>query len=119
MGGAPAIPRQSSARLPRPGADLAYDVTGSGDGAAVLHAHGLLLSRAAEAQLGVVDWSALDRAGRRQVRYDARAHGQSSGRAEPDDYVWPALARDLLALADVIAPIAPSTAWGPRRERRP
>jgi 3-oxoadipate enol-lactonase len=96
-----------SMRLPRPGAALAYDSVGSGDRAPILHAHGMLLSRAAEARLDLVDWSPIAAAGRRHVRYDARAHGDSSGRPHPDDYLWPALAQDLLALAEAISPDRP------------
>ncbi len=88
----------SSMRLERPGAELGYDSVGPADGGPIVQAHGILLSRAAEARLELVDWSPLVAAGFHHVRYDARAHGESSGRPEPDDYLWPALARDLLAL---------------------
>src|SRR5437763_6760252 len=59
----------------------------------------MLLSRAAEDALGLQDWSALTR---RRVRYDARGHGTSTGRPVAEDYTWPNLADDLLAVADLI-----------------
>jgi pimeloyl-ACP methyl ester carboxylesterase len=89
--------------LRRPGADLAYQVDGAGP--VVGYSHGMLLSRATEDAMGLLDWSPLT--ARRLVRYDARAHGASTGRAEPGDYTWPNLAGDLLALADAVAPDGP------------
>jgi len=94
-------------RLERPGAVLAYDSLGGGDGAPVVQAHGMLLSRAAEARLDLIDWSPIVATGRRHVRYDARAHGESSGRPQPDDYQWPTLAQDLIALAEESSPGRP------------
>lgn len=81
----------------RPDADLAYEERGAG--ATVGYAHGILLSRAAEDAMDLYDWAPLTRQ-RRLVRYDARAHGASTGRAVAQDYVWPHLADDLLALVD-------------------
>jgi pimeloyl-ACP methyl ester carboxylesterase len=43
---------------------------------------------------------ALERGGHRVVLYDARGHGRSSPAPAPDDYGYPALAADLLALLD-------------------
>jgi pimeloyl-ACP methyl ester carboxylesterase len=97
----------SSMRLERPGAELAYDSVGPAEGPPIVQAHGMLLSRAAEARLELVDWSPLIAAGFHHVRYDARAHGESSGRPEPDDYLWPALARDFLALVAATSPERP------------
>jgi pimeloyl-ACP methyl ester carboxylesterase len=86
--------------LSRPGAELAYRIIG--DGPSLGYSHGLLLSRAAEDSLGLLN---LDRLGRQRklLRYDARAHGRSTGRREPQDYLWSNLADDLLAMTDLIA----------------
>lgn len=92
------------AELSRPHATLTYEVRG--DGPVLGYAHGMLLSRAGEDAMGVLDWSVLAQH-RRLVRYDARAHGQSTGRPVPDDYVWPELADDLLAVVDEVSPDAP------------
>ncbi|RKE62422.1 alpha-beta hydrolase superfamily lysophospholipase [Dietzia kunjamensis] len=83
----------------RPGGDgpaLARDVRG--DGLPVVQLHGLSSSRRRDEVFGL-DLTA-GRDGLRVVRYDARGHGESPGTADPDDYTWPALARDLLALLD-------------------
>jgi pimeloyl-ACP methyl ester carboxylesterase len=85
------------------GATLAYEVR-EGAGPAIVQLHGLSSSRGSEAAAGFFDWSPVADAGRRFVRYDARGHGRSTGRAEPDDYAWPRLADDLFALLDVVAP---------------
>jgi pimeloyl-ACP methyl ester carboxylesterase len=89
--------------LERPGATLSYELH---DGArpTVVQLHGLSSSRGSEAAAGFFDWSPVAAAGRRLVRYDARGHGRSTGRAEPADYAWPHLAEDLLALLDELAP---------------
>lgn len=89
--------------LERDGATLSYEVQ-EGDGPTVVQLHGLSSSRASEAAAGFFDWSPVHEAGRRLVRYDARGHGRSTGRAEPADYAWPNLAEDLLALLDAVAP---------------
>ena len=81
-------------------ARIAYDDLGAGP--LVVRLHGLTGSRAADDLTGAFDAGPLVRAGRRVVRYDARGHGSSSGRKVDDDYAWPNLARDLLALLDVL-----------------
>jgi pimeloyl-ACP methyl ester carboxylesterase len=40
--------------------------------------------------------------GYRLVRYDARGHGESGASADPEDYGYPSLAADQLALADAL-----------------
>ncbi|BAJ32034.1 MULTISPECIES: alpha/beta hydrolase [Kitasatospora] len=97
-------------RIERPHATLAYTVTG-GPGPLAVHAHGALSSRAHERRAGLFDWTGLDRA-RRLARYDARGHGESTGRPVPDDYRYAVLADDLLALCDHLSPDAPVTALG-------
>lgn len=91
-------------------ARLAYSLTGD-RGPARIVAHGLTSSRAADDEGGFMPFGALDPAVR-TLRYDARGHGESSGRLEPDDYRWSALADDLLALADLASPDAPVDALG-------
>jgi pimeloyl-ACP methyl ester carboxylesterase len=83
--------------LARTGADLAYEV--DGDGPFLGYSHGVLLSRAADESLGVLDIKALAKT-RRLLRYDARGHGRSTGRRLAGDYTWPSLADDLLAMAE-------------------
>ncbi|MEV0584618.1 alpha/beta fold hydrolase [Nonomuraea sp. NPDC050310] len=93
------------------GVRLAYDVRGQGP--LVLCAHGLTSSRAAEDASALLDHDHIAAAaGRTVARYDARGHGRSQGRPVPDDYRWPALAGDLLALADLLQPHAPVAGIG-------
>ncbi|MDQ8046684.1 MAG: alpha/beta hydrolase [Solirubrobacteraceae bacterium] len=82
-------------------AALDYDVAGD-DGPLVVQLHGLTSSRARDVQLGLD----LPRALRehRVLRYDARAHGRSTGSTNPVTYTWPRLAEDLLHLLDDVAP---------------
>ncbi|CAN5478457.1 alpha/beta hydrolase [soil metagenome] len=86
--------------FPAQHADIAYDVTG--DGPPVVQLHGLTSSRARDAQLGV-DLCRHVR-GHRMIRYDARGHGRSTGRPQPRDYTWSALAADLQSLLDHESP---------------
>lgn len=82
-----------------PGGDghaLARDRRGTG--LPVVQLHGLSSSRRRDEVFGL-DLTA-GRDGLQVVRYDARGHGESPGTTDPDDYTWPALARDLLALLD-------------------
>lgn len=90
------------------GATLDYDLAGSGP--LVVQAHGMMSSREADARYGF-DLTGL-RSGHTLLRYDARGHGSSTGRAEPGDYTWPALATDLLALLDHLAGPEPVDAVG-------
>ena len=83
------------------GAALDYDITGDA-GPLVVQLHGLTSSRERDAQLGLDLGRALR--GHRVLRYDARAHGSSAGTPREADYGWDALAKDLLALLDRIAP---------------
>lgn len=78
-----------------------YEITGT-RGPLVVQLHGLTSSRERDRQLGLD----LPRALRdhRVLRYDARAHGRSTGTAEPSTYMWPHLADDLLQLLDDVAP---------------
>jgi pimeloyl-ACP methyl ester carboxylesterase len=89
----------SDSLLSRPGADLAWDASGTGP--VVGYSHGLFQSRAAEDSLGLLDWSPLTRE-RRLVRYDARGHGRSTGEPDEGHYRWPFLAGDLIAMADEV-----------------
>ena len=67
--------------------------------------HGLSSSRRRDELFGL-DLTA-GRPGLQVLRYDARGHGDSTGSADPGDYTWPALAHDLLALADEVFPNRP------------
>ncbi|MGB3859305.1 MAG: alpha/beta hydrolase [Ornithinimicrobium sp.] len=81
-------------------ATLDYDVSGAGP--TIIALHGLTSSRARDAGLGL-DLSC--RASEnRVIRYDARGHGASSGDDDARSYTWSALALDLLALMDAVAP---------------
>jgi 3-oxoadipate enol-lactonase len=83
------------------GARLRYDVVGD-DGPLVVQLHGLTSSRERDAQLGLDLGRALR--GHRILRFDARAHGGSSGTDVEMHYGWDELARDLLDLLDRVAP---------------
>lgn len=82
-------------------AALDYDVRGD-SGPLVVQLHGLTSSRLRDASMGL-DLPQYLR-GCRVLRYDARGHGASTGTERPEDYVWPRLAGDLLALLDHVAP---------------
>lgn len=83
------------------GARLRYDVVGE-EGPLVVQLHGLTSSRERDAQLGLDLGRALR--GHRILRFDARAHGGSSGTADQAHYGWDQLALDLLDLLDRVAP---------------
>ncbi len=80
-----------------PGADLDVELSDEG-GHAVVQLHGLTSSRSRDRLLDLDLGRGLN--GTRLLRYDARGHGRSSGRAEPTDYRWENLADDLLRLLD-------------------
>ncbi|MDH2442382.1 alpha/beta fold hydrolase [Amnibacterium sp. CER49] len=92
-------------------ARLAYSLEGGDRGRMLVALHGLTSSRAVE-EAGPFRWSALASPDRRLLRYDARAHGRSTGRLEADDYRWDALAQDLFALLDEVAATGPIDALG-------
>ena len=81
------------------GIDLA--VRESGEGLPFLWGHGLLGSAAQEDDAALLTWAELAETVR-LIRYDARGHGNSEATLAPDDYRWPELARDMLALADAL-----------------
>jgi 3-oxoadipate enol-lactonase len=92
------------AYLDRPGARIAYSSSGpSGAAQALVVTHALLTSREWEAQAGVLDWSPVEDAGSRLVRYDSRGHGESSGEPVAEHYRWTSTAQDLLAVADAVS----------------
>jgi 3-oxoadipate enol-lactonase len=71
----------------------------SGAGTPFVWGHGLLSGIAAEDAQGWLDWQNLP-AGIELIRYDARGHGKSAPAPQADAYAWPALAQDLLAVAE-------------------
>ncbi|PTM89409.1 alpha/beta hydrolase family protein [Dietzia psychralcaliphila] len=87
------------------GSGNALDHDLRGDGLPVVQLHGLSSSRRRDEVFGL-DLTA-GRDGLRVLRYDALGHGRSPGSADPADYTWPALARDLLALLDEVFPGRP------------
>lgn len=80
-----------------PGAELAWSFSDE-SGQPVVQLHGLTSSRYRDRVLDLDLGRGLS--GTQLLRYDARGHGHSTGRREPEDYRWPALAEDLLALLD-------------------
>ena len=80
-----------------PGATLAVELSDEG-GHPVVQLHGLTSSRYRDRLLDLDLGRGLS--GTRLLRYDARGHGRSTGRAVPEDYRWPVLADDLLRLLD-------------------
>ncbi|MFW0783008.1 alpha/beta fold hydrolase [Gordonia sp. CPCC 206044] len=91
------------------GARLAWNQTGRGG--AVIWAHGMSSSAYGQESAGQFDWRPVS-AGHRLIRYDARGHGRSTGGKTAEEYTWPELGRDLLALLDVVAPDEPVAAIG-------
>ncbi|MGQ7787601.1 alpha/beta fold hydrolase [Nesterenkonia sp. K-15-9-6] len=95
------------------GASLSYDLSAPEptDAGTFVQLHGLTSCGSREQRAG------LDMAGRLQgtrvLRYDARGHGSSTGRDRAEDYRWPRLAEDLLALLDALAPGEQVHAAGP------
>ncbi|WP_345471780.1 alpha/beta hydrolase [Glutamicibacter ectropisis] len=77
------------------GAELAVELSDEG-GHPVVQLHGLTSSRARDRVLNMDLGRGLS--GTRLLRYDARGHGESTGRKVVEDYEWKNLADDLLAL---------------------
>lgn len=88
---------EAGAIAPLRGASIAYEVRG--EGPYVIWGHGLSMTRISEDRMGLIDWSLVDVT---VVRYDARGHGESESTADLDGYRWDELARDQLALADLL-----------------
>lgn len=84
-------------RFTVPGAELATEFSDEG-GHPVVQLHGLTSSRARDRLLNLDLGRGLH--GTRLLRYDARGHGNSTGRPVAEDYRWPNLAEDLLLLLD-------------------
>ncbi|MFC9786333.1 alpha/beta fold hydrolase [Rhodococcus sp. NPDC127528] len=80
-----------------PGAELDVELSDEG-GHPVVQLHGLTSSRHRDRVMDLDLGRGLS--GTRLLRYDARGHGRSTGRAVPEDYRWPVLADDLLRLLD-------------------
>lgn len=80
-----------------PGAELDVELSDEG-GHPVVQLHGLTSSRHRDRLLDLDLGRGLS--GTRLLRYDARGHGRSTGRAVPEDYRWTVLADDLLRLLD-------------------
>lgn len=87
----------SEAKAQIRGAEIAYEVAGSGPD--LVWGHGLTQTRANESALGLVDWN---RVPARVLRYDARGHGRSETTPDLGGYSWLELAHDQLALADAV-----------------
>lgn len=81
--------------------DVDLEVQETGRGEVFVWGHGLLSSMAQEDEIGSFDWSST--AGSvRLVRYDARSHGRSGATYEANALRWPALAVDMLGVADAV-----------------
>lgn len=98
--------------LERPQARIAYSSSTAAADRTLVVAHSLATSRRWEDEAGVFDWSPVVEAGERLVRIDSRGHGHSSGGVADEQYGWPSLAEDLVAVADAVSPGAPVDALG-------
>jgi 3-oxoadipate enol-lactonase len=98
--------------LERPQARIAYSSTAPDAERTLVVAHSLATSRRWEDEAGVFDWTPVAEAGERLVRIDSRGHGDSSGGVTDEQYGWPSLAEDLLAVAGAVSPAAPVDALG-------
>ncbi|MCX4745652.1 alpha/beta hydrolase [Kitasatospora sp. NBC_01287] len=93
------------------GTRIDYDDHGTGPLA--VYAHGALLSRKAEDEMGTLDWEAVENLpGRRFVRFDARSHGASAGRPVPEDHRFERFAEDLVEFLGHLGGARPVTGMG-------
>lgn len=97
-------------RFSVPGAELAWAFSDE-SGHPVVQLHGLTSSRSRDRVLDLDLGRGLSDT--RLLRYDARGHGHSTGRAVPEDYQWSHLADDLLRLLDFWFPDEPVHGVGP------
>jgi len=79
------------------GGRLAVSIRGGGK--PLVWGHGLQCSMRADETWGILDWSVIEQTAR-VIRYDARAHGASSGSADPDACRWESLAVDMRRVAE-------------------
>ena len=98
--------------LERPQARIAYSSTPGDAGRTLVVAHSLATSRRWEDEAGVFDWTPVAETGERVVRVDSRGHGDSSGGATDEQYRWPVLAEDLIAVTGAVSPSVPVDALG-------
>ncbi len=70
-----------------------------GSGIPFVWGHALLSSMQAEDGAALWGWAEVAEVAD-VIRYDTRGHGLSSGGTDPEDYRWPNLAADMLALGD-------------------
>lgn len=78
---------------------IELNVVIQGDGTPFIWAHGLGSSIGGENASGWFDWDQM-RHDIQLIRYDARGHGRSASSYSADDYRWPNLSKDMIALAD-------------------
>jgi pimeloyl-ACP methyl ester carboxylesterase len=81
--------------------NISLAIRRSGSGIPLIWGHGLLGSTKVEDNAAVLDWVEVEKHAE-VVRYDARGHGDSDGSCEPEDYRWPCMAADMLAVADSV-----------------
>jgi 3-oxoadipate enol-lactonase len=99
--------------LERSDARIAYDSAGPvGAEHTLVVAHSLATSRAWEDEAGILQWGPVTESGHRLIRFDSRGHGESSGRAVAEEYAWPSLAEDLVAICDAVSPDRPVDGLG-------
>ena len=97
--------------LERPQARIAYSSTAEAERTLVV-AHALATSRRWEDEAGVFDWTPIAETGERVVRIDTRGHGDSSGGTTDEQYRWPGLAEDLIAVTGAVSPSLPVDGLG-------
>jgi pimeloyl-ACP methyl ester carboxylesterase len=74
-----------------------------GKGIPFVWGHSLMGSMRTEDGAALWDWEQIQEIAK-VIRYDARGHGNSDGSYEPEDYRWPHLASDMLAIGrDAVA----------------
>lgn len=93
-------PERSTSMEVGDGGKLAVSIRGKGK--PLIWGHGLQCSMRADETWGILDWSRIEHSAR-VIRYDARAHGASSGSADPDVCQWENLAVDMRRVAERFA----------------